>query len=66
MVDEDYEWIEGEDFEDWLKKNEKQIADCLRWDSYELLYQAWFAGYGHGLDKGCDMFMPFSGAARKG
>lgn len=66
MEEENYEWIEGKDFDDWLEKNKEEIERCLRWDSYELLYQAWFAGYVNGMDYGVKAFAPFSGMSRKG
>lgn len=49
MSERDSPFVEGEGFDDWLAKNEELIHDMYHEDAYELLYEAWIAGYKHGL-----------------
>lgn len=37
-------------FDQWFEDNREELERMLRSDSYELLYQAWAAGYAAGCD----------------
>lgn len=50
MTDEEPKFEEGKDYDDWFQKNEELIYELARNDMHELLWAAWFAGYGNGLD----------------
>jgi hypothetical protein len=42
-------FIPGVSFDDWFQKNEEVIKEMYRNDAYELLFEAWSAGFDHGL-----------------
>lgn len=49
---------EAETFDEWFRRNEDLCHEMLRSDAYELLYQAWFGGYSHGLKSMAEFFRP--------
>jgi hypothetical protein len=57
-MSDEQKFVEGENFQDWFEKNEDQIHEMMRNDPYELLWEAWFAGYSDGLDKMAEMARP--------
>lgn len=56
--DDTPKFVEGSNFSDWFEKNEDLIHEMHRNDSYELLYQAWFAGYSNGLSAMAELTKP--------
>jgi hypothetical protein len=38
------------DFNSWFDTNQELINDMLRGDIHEVIYAAWFAGFGNGLE----------------
>ena len=46
----DDKFVDGKDFNEWFEKNHDIIHQLMRNDPHELLYAAWFAGYGNGMD----------------
>ena len=59
MDDEDRpKFEEAKTFDEWFDLNEDLIHEMHRNDAYELLYEAWFAGYSAGLETMANMASP--------
>lgn len=48
--DDEPKFVDSVDFDDWMDKNDDLIHKMYRTDIGELLFEAYMAGYSHGLD----------------